>query len=90
MILVFFSGFIAVLVLCLMLREKSFSKETSCYVVDPDHTFESEMAAQLVQVKSSYRNKKSRAFRNALQELYDEYHQLALQNGWLKPVIQVE
>jgi hypothetical protein len=87
----FFTAFtimvVAVIVLRLLLREKLFSQEVPCYLVDPNHTFEFEMAAQIIDLKMKHPNTKSYAFRKAMSALHAEYHELALQNGWLKLVI---
>jgi hypothetical protein len=69
-----------------MLRTSKFTQEVEGYVVDPEHTFEIEMATQISELRQTYKGrKKSRAFLRELDRLHAEYHQKAVSHGWLHP-----
>lgn len=69
-----------------MLHIKEFTQEVEGYVVDPEHTFEIEMAAQINKLRQTHQERKqSRAFLQELDRLHARYHERALRHGWLRP-----
>jgi hypothetical protein len=69
-----------------MLHIREFTQEVKDHVIDPEHTFEVEMATQINKLQPTYEGRKqSRGFLRELDRLHAQYHEQALHHGWLRP-----